>query len=501
MKLQNLAIIFAIIVIPISLVLQYYIGTQIDTIKLQTTYDEKLTTAVSDAIKAYQINTANNPYALISNSQKRDVEAAIEMFMTSFATGLGVGGYGETQIKPYIPAILFTLYDGYYIYAPTFNYDDESQKFEHILKPYTTYTSRYKKAGTDILVSYTLDNYITVTGIISGTYENRSGYLINQNISLEPETLREKLLIYNPLTGSTSLEEYEYIYQGGEKRYYDPLSTDSSNRKWFLYRNGIKNYVFITEEQQEDINAVTYIEEAKEFTAWVDANLGDITLNDLVLEDGIKQRNENHIYMGENGNNKIFDSQENNFESEDSTFNIHKRDIMRISIKENLSSAITNYSEHSEALGTNVEFRLPTLEEAEWDQITKNICMAVFAQGMPVGIKTYNNYAIINNTRNKNYVDQEGLCFINSSDDNYHRIDCPYLEENNIQGYRQTDFERSAVEITTDEGRENMYYYKHTNLPCYYCIVDRNYDRVELTLERLQALRQTLGRERQLLHY
>ena len=127
--------------------------------------------------------------------------------------------------------------------------------------------------------------------------------------------------------------------------------------------------------------------------------------------------------------------------------------------------------------------------------------MAVFVQGMPVGIKTYNNYAIINNTRNKNYVDQEGLCFINSSDGNYHRIDCPYLEENNIQGYRQTDFERSAVEITTDEGRENMYYYKHTNLPCYYCIVDRNYDRVELTLERLQALRQTLGRERQLLHY
>lgn len=90
MKIQNLAIIFAIIVIPVSLVLGYYVGMQIDTIKLQTAYDDKLSTAVYDAIKAYQINTANNPYAIINSSQKRDIEAAIGTFMNSFATGLGV---------------------------------------------------------------------------------------------------------------------------------------------------------------------------------------------------------------------------------------------------------------------------------------------------------------------------------------------------------------------------------------------------------------------------
>lgn len=90
MKLQNLAIIFAIIIIPIALVLGYYIGMQIDTIKLQITYDDKLSTAVYDAVKAYQINTENNPYSIINSSQKRDIEAAINTFMNSFATGLGV---------------------------------------------------------------------------------------------------------------------------------------------------------------------------------------------------------------------------------------------------------------------------------------------------------------------------------------------------------------------------------------------------------------------------
>ena len=503
MKLQNLSIIFAIIVIPVSLVLSSYIGMQIDTIQLQNAYDEVLFTSVHDAIKAYQINTANNPYAIINSSQKRDIEAAINTFMNSFATGLGVSGYGEDYIRPYIPAIMFTLYDGYYIYSPTYNYDENSQKYEHIIKPYITYTQRYKTVNLDVLISYTLDNYITVTGTIGNEYVNKSGYLVNDNVDLNTETLKEQLLIYDESTDTKSIEEYIYIYQGGEKRYYDPNSTDGSGRKWFLYRNGKKAYISLVEETQtEDINAKSYAIESKEFTDWVDSKLGNITLNDLVLEEGVKERNKNNIYIGTNGTNRIFNSNDNNFEAEDSTFNIHKRDMIRISIKENLSSAITNYSEHSGALGTNMSFQMPLLEESQWDQITRNICMMVFVQGLPVGFKTYNNYAIINNPRNKNFISQEGLCFINGDSSTYHRIDCPYLGEDNIQGYREIDFEQTAVEVRNENNdRETMYYFRHRNLPCYYCIVARNYDKVELTEKRQLALRQALGRERQILHY
>lgn len=499
MKLQNLAIIFAIIIIPVSLLLGSYVGMQVDSIKLQTEYDSKLSTAVYDAIKAYQINTADNPYSIVNSSQKRDIEAAINTFMNSFATGLGVSGYGENYIKPYVPAILFTLYDGYYIYAPTYN--EKNSKYEHLIKPYFTYSQRYKRASIDVVVSYTLNNYITVTGIINGEYVNKSGYLVNSDISLEKEILKEKLLIYDKETGIESLEEYQYIYLQGEKRYYDYNSTDLQGRKWFLYRNGTKAYVAITGDTQ-DINAYTYAIEAKEFTSWVDSKLGSITLNDLVLDSEVKERNKNYIYIGNNGTNKIFDPEENNFEAEDSTFNIHKRDMIRISIKENLGSAIANYNAHSGALGTDKAFQMPALEDAQWDQVTKNICMIAFVQGLPAGFKTYNNYAIINNTRNKNYIEQDGLCFINGSDSTYHKIDCPYLEETNIQGYRQIDFERTLVEVTNkDNKKEPKYYYKHTNLPCYYCIVSRNYDKVALTTARLTALNRVLGRERQILHY
>ena len=77
MKLQHLAIIFVIIILPISMVVTSYIQTQIDTISVQTTYSSKLQNATYDAIKAFQLNTINNRYSSVSDSKIRDIEAAI----------------------------------------------------------------------------------------------------------------------------------------------------------------------------------------------------------------------------------------------------------------------------------------------------------------------------------------------------------------------------------------------------------------------------------------
>lgn len=57
MKLQNLSIIFAIIIIPITLILSAYIGTQIDTASLQQSYDTTLMDATHDAVVAFELNT------------------------------------------------------------------------------------------------------------------------------------------------------------------------------------------------------------------------------------------------------------------------------------------------------------------------------------------------------------------------------------------------------------------------------------------------------------
>ena len=72
MRIQDLAIIFIIIILPISIVLGAYTQMQISTISLQTEYDMKLIAATSDAIKAFQINTANSSTSDIANSKIRD---------------------------------------------------------------------------------------------------------------------------------------------------------------------------------------------------------------------------------------------------------------------------------------------------------------------------------------------------------------------------------------------------------------------------------------------
>ena len=117
MNLQTIAVIFAIIVIPISLVLSAYIGTHIDTLVYQSQYDTKLAEATYDAVKAFQINTVNNQYSTISDSKIRDIEASVNVFFDSLGNNLGWGSYNENQVKEHIPALVYTLYDGYYIYS------------------------------------------------------------------------------------------------------------------------------------------------------------------------------------------------------------------------------------------------------------------------------------------------------------------------------------------------------------------------------------------------
>ena len=60
MKYQNFAVIFVIIMLPLSMVLSYYIQAQSETLNLETQYLNKLNDSTYDAIDAYQMNYLNN---------------------------------------------------------------------------------------------------------------------------------------------------------------------------------------------------------------------------------------------------------------------------------------------------------------------------------------------------------------------------------------------------------------------------------------------------------
>ena len=119
MKLQHLTVIFAIIFLPIILITSYYIQRQVDTISLQLSYDSSLLDATYDAMTAFEINTANEDLSTVSDSLRSIIDAPTNIFLTTLSTNLGYSNASSSYIQPYIPAILYTLYDGYYIYSPS----------------------------------------------------------------------------------------------------------------------------------------------------------------------------------------------------------------------------------------------------------------------------------------------------------------------------------------------------------------------------------------------
>ena len=119
MNLQSVTVIFVIIFLPIILVSNFFIQKEMDTINIQNYYDTKLIDATTDAISAFELNTANEDLSLIPDSLRGIVEASTNVFTTTLATNLGISSASKNKILPYIPAIVFTLYDGYYIYSPT----------------------------------------------------------------------------------------------------------------------------------------------------------------------------------------------------------------------------------------------------------------------------------------------------------------------------------------------------------------------------------------------
>ena len=130
MKLQNLAIIFIIIILPISMILNSYIGNQVKTLNLQISYDNKLDNATYDALKAFQLNTINSDSSDLANSKLRDIEASANTFFNSIASNFNMAGYNKDILTEYVPALVYTMYDGYYIYSPYTNtLDDTNEDF------------------------------------------------------------------------------------------------------------------------------------------------------------------------------------------------------------------------------------------------------------------------------------------------------------------------------------------------------------------------------------
>lgn len=306
MKLQSLAVIFAIIILPISLILGIYIDNQVETLRLQISYDSKLNNATYDALKTFQLNTINNSVSDLPESKIKDIEASANSFFNSIASNFNMPGYTRDVLKEYVPALVYTMYDGYYIYSDYINeitenvdYSDTStyKKGDPIsgLKSYVYYSCRYKKDDADFVITYSLDNYITIKGIdVDGDIIDDGGYLLDdvkykdgnayyKGILITAEDMAEEYLPEN----ETTVKPYRYQKVNGVKYYYD-----EDAKKWFSILNSERIY---TEEDYSNSGDMTNLSAHHYYSSAVgfknrilnDYKLGNLTTKDAVeIEEG-----------------------------------------------------------------------------------------------------------------------------------------------------------------------------------------------------------------------
>ena len=476
MKLQNLAIIFIIIIVPISVLLTAYVQSQITTIELQISYDDKLISSTYDALKAFQINTINSDTSDLTNSKVRDIQASVSSFFNSISTQFNMTGYNETILRQYVPAIVYTMYDGYYIYSPFTNtlpdgtYADGEDIYGNTniygIKPYIYYSCRYIDGNTDVIITYTLDNYITVQGKVNGDEVYRYGYLLEnitqtsagvqyRGVPILEETLEENLIIENE-DGTYSTRQYYYTKFNGQKYY----TLDGNT--WYQYQDGVLSQRSERFKLNND-SAINYYTEALEFTTWVKDNLSNLRTSHAVNEEG------QYIYQDESwGDRRIFGDLNNSavsIEDPDSDFNMHRLQVIRYAIEKNLSIAIANYNNYT---NVTANFLMPELSEDEWDEILNNISIISFLQGLNIGGKIYNGYAIVTNSQNKEVVSENSI-YILTDDGEYHKPNDVDLTSKTMSGaFLNIDFERKTI-VSNDSRRR--YYYLHNETACYDSII------------------------------
>lgn len=490
MKMSTLSVIFAIIIIPITMAVSIYVNTQVDTLTLQTSYDTKLSNATYDAVKAFQLNETNSNTQNIATEKIRDLEASVETFYNSLAMSLGYDAFGEEQLSPYVPAIAYTLYDGYYIYAPFLNKEkvdalNPNGTYQNGVKPFIYYSARYKTSTKDITVNYTLDNYVTIYGIIGSNYVTKSGYLINPD---DVNVISDTQLTYKGITigGENNLKEINsesyvskteipYVYKATENNQREKVYYDSSTNKWYRISLDRKRLDLKAADypSNTDYSAYNYYKDAKDFSLWVRSNLGDLTLSNAVNYTADADLDKNIYYISDSkDNDKIFNlSSANDPENEKSVFNDHRRNVIKYAIQTNLTSAIAGYNSISQVNDTTYNFKMPVLSEEDWDKVLNNVSVISFMQGFPIKNKYYNGYSIVTNNKNREFIDPDFIYFVSDSSTEFHSVyDSSALVPlaSNIVGYRNLDFARKRIN-KSDNTTE--YYYQHWKESCYNCIV------------------------------
>lgn len=114
---------------------------------------------------------------------------------------------------------------------------------------------------------------------------------------------------------------------------------------------------------------------------------------------------------------------------------------------------------------------MPKLKDTDWDKIMNNISIISFLQGVNIGGKIYNGYAIVTNTKNEDIVMEDSI-YIQTNDNVFCRITEKDLNSTNCKtGIYNVNIERRT---TQNSNGNSLYYFPVKGTLSYNSIVTQN---------------------------
>ncbi|MFB4321663.1 hypothetical protein RB298_04900 [Priestia sp. BR_2] len=172
MKITNLAIAFVLIVAPFYFVLDLRASALSKVNYLEDQYDTALKTASQDAavllnINEYQEYEAGYQSNKFFNANK---ELAIDAFFRSLYLNFNIENDPISQgaFSSYVPAVVVTDYDGYWIYALTEYSNSQGEiAYKHMWRPKKPYAFTDQQGN---VFNFTLDGYVRVHDVSTRTW-------------------------------------------------------------------------------------------------------------------------------------------------------------------------------------------------------------------------------------------------------------------------------------------------------------------------------------------
>lgn len=354
-----------------------------------------------------------------------------------------------------------------------------------------------------------IGNSVNKSGyLLSGVAKNTDGSYSYKGVKIKEESMSDVGLqqyVYVPGETASNSNEKNVTIKDSEG-----ISRQVGAIKLYPCKkiNGVKYYIenigtdeekiftMINDEQlyQSDVtiskndNAIKYYENAYEFTQWVKntSTLMNLTSSNAYDANGNPYSEDTFLT-----NRKIFNEVDNDWrskiciEDENSNFNAHRIEVIKNSIETNLMVAISNYNNVSDL---SVNFQMPKLQDTDWEELTKNISMITFLQGLSIGGKVYNGYSIVRNDITEDFVSEDSIYMCYKNTNKYYKVTDTTLLNNNeadlasVTGIFNVDFERKSTNAiykhqigeTTATLSKTIYYYPRADMASYGSIINSN---------------------------